>query len=249
MGRIAAIGGGEIGRPGYPLETLKIDMEIKRMTEKNNPVLCFLPTASNDSPIYTKTIFNHFEKRLGCSVIVLELSTRNYGRAELEETIFTSDIVYVGGGDTKMMLEKWKETGLNRILVEAFSKDIVLSGLSAGAVCWFKFGCSGPNETEENQLRGLSGLNIINTGLFPHYNIDKERFPDFRLLIKKHNTVGIALDDCAAIKIENNHFEIVTSRESANAWLIRWEGDTFSTEKLEDGYSGDLEIIQGSSTI
>ena len=37
MKKIVAIGGGEIGRPGYPVETTKIDKDIINLTGKKNP--------------------------------------------------------------------------------------------------------------------------------------------------------------------------------------------------------------------
>ena len=52
MGKIVAIGGGEIGRPGYPIETTKIDKEIIRLSGKKRPKLLFIPTASSDSESY-----------------------------------------------------------------------------------------------------------------------------------------------------------------------------------------------------
>jgi len=56
--KIIAIGGGEVGEPKedgdgfYPVETTAIDQEIVRLTEKKNPRLLFIPTASYDSVDY-----------------------------------------------------------------------------------------------------------------------------------------------------------------------------------------------------
>ena len=57
MGKIIAIGGGEIGRPkeqggNYPVETTPIDKEIILQTGKKHPRLLFIPTASSDSEGY-----------------------------------------------------------------------------------------------------------------------------------------------------------------------------------------------------
>ena len=41
MKKIIAIGGGEIGRPGFPIETTSIDKEIIKLTRKKNPSLLF----------------------------------------------------------------------------------------------------------------------------------------------------------------------------------------------------------------
>ena len=43
--KIVAIGGGEIERPGYPIETEEIDREIIRLSGKKHPKVLFIPTA------------------------------------------------------------------------------------------------------------------------------------------------------------------------------------------------------------
>lgn len=68
MGKIIAIGGGEIGRPRendtgfYPIETAAIDKEILSLTGKKNPTLLFLPTASHDSIKYYEVAKNTFSR-------------------------------------------------------------------------------------------------------------------------------------------------------------------------------------------
>ena len=52
MNRIVAIGGGEIGRPGFPVETLDLDAEVVRLAGKRRPRVLFLPTATGDDPGY-----------------------------------------------------------------------------------------------------------------------------------------------------------------------------------------------------
>ncbi|MFH0804049.1 MAG: Type 1 glutamine amidotransferase-like domain-containing protein, partial [Candidatus Zambryskibacteria bacterium] len=56
MKKIIAIGGGEIGRPGFSVETTQIDREIINLTGKKNPRLLFIPTASADSESYYETV-------------------------------------------------------------------------------------------------------------------------------------------------------------------------------------------------
>ena len=38
------------------------------------------------------------------------------------------------------MLAVWKEWNLHNILRDAYEKGIVMSGVSAGAICWFEKG-------------------------------------------------------------------------------------------------------------
>ena len=57
---------------------------------------------------------------------------------------FWSDIIYVGGGNTLKMMKVWKKTGVDKMLKQAYEKGIVLSGLSAGSICWFRWGALTP---------------------------------------------------------------------------------------------------------
>ncbi len=104
MKKIVAIGGGEIGSPGCPVETIKIDKEIIRLTGKKRPRVIFIPTASSDSDGYFETTQKHFGKRLGCKVDVLRVIKEKLSHAEIEKKVMSSDIVYIGGGNTLKMI-------------------------------------------------------------------------------------------------------------------------------------------------
>ncbi len=246
MGKIVAIGGGEIGRPGYNVETLKIDLEIKKMTGKISPKMCFIPTASNDSETYIETVQNHFGKSIGCEISIIELHNNDYSYADLEKIVFSSDIIYVGGGNTKMMLSKWKNTGLDRILIKAFNEtNVVLSGISAGAICWFKFGSSDSEKFDnpDAELIGLPGLDLIDLTICPHFDVEEDRKPDFRKLLHTTNNTGIGLDNCCAVKIVNGNFQIITSIEDSFAWISKWENGNYKKWRLGDGASGSIEDL------
>ena len=77
-----------------------------------------------------------------------------FSRTEnLEEKVLTQDIIYVGGGTTKSMLGVWKEWNLHEILKNAYEKGIVMSGVSAGAMCWFDKGITDSFAKELNLLQ------------------------------------------------------------------------------------------------
>ena len=55
------------------------------------------------------------------------------------EWLLSKDIVYVGGGNTFYMLEIWKKNSLEQVFKKAYEKGLILSGVSAGAVCWWVY--------------------------------------------------------------------------------------------------------------
>lgn len=226
---------GEIGRPGYPVETTKIDKEIIRLTGKSRPKLLFLPTASSDSEDYFEVVKKHFGRTLGCYVDVLYTIRENPSIREMEKKVFCSDIVYVGGGNTLKMMSKWRECGLDKILVKAYEKGIVLSGVSAGAVCWFRSANSDSrkmNNPDADYIK-VRGLNLVNLLFCPHYYTEKDRKPGLKRMMKKTPGIAIAVDDCCALEIIDDKYRIVRSKSSANAYRVYWKAGKFYHEKIK----------------
>ena len=137
MGKIVAIGGGVL-RDG---ESDSIDSFILELSGKENPRALFIPTASYDSPEYTETFTEVFGE-LGCSIDVLNLLGRNPSEDELRSKILSPDIIYVGGGNTLKMMRRWRRLGVDGFIRQAWEAGAVLSGVSAGAICWFDWGHS-----------------------------------------------------------------------------------------------------------
>ncbi len=237
MPKIIAIGGGEIGRPGFPVETTKIDKEIIKLSGKKNPKLLFIPTASSDSEGYVETVKKHFGKRLGCEIDVLYLIREKPVQAEIKKKIFGADIIYVGGGNTLKMMNAWRKTGVDKILKTALKKGIVLSGLSAGSICWFKYGNSDSrkfaNKKTEFKLIKVGGLGFIDALNCPHYHTEKGRKKSLKEMMKKATSVAIALDNSAALEVVDEKFRIVAAKKEAKAYRVFWKKKKFFEEEIK----------------
>src|ERR1700731_839581 len=130
---IIAIGGGDIRTKG----TAAIDREIIRRSGKKNPKLLFIPTASADSERYWKHVREYFGGYLKCKADVLFLIKKQPSKEQIRKKILSADVIYVGGGNTLRMMRVWRRLGIDQLLRTAYENGIVLSGISAGAICWF----------------------------------------------------------------------------------------------------------------
>src|ERR1700756_6648 len=135
---IVAIGGGEI----RPRGTAPIDREIIRLSGKKNPRLLFIPTASLDSERYWKGIQQYFGEFLKYKPDVLFLIKEQPSKEQIKKKILSADIVYVGGGNKLRMMHVWRRLGVDKLLWSAYENGTVLSGISAGSICWFDSGHS-----------------------------------------------------------------------------------------------------------
>lgn len=224
MGKLVCIGGGEIPRIKngikLPYETKEIDKEIVRIANKKNPKLLFIGTASSNSKDYFLIIKSIFEN-LGCIVSNLDLLVDNININDIKERILNTDIIYVGGGNTKFMLETWRNFGIDKILLEAYKKGIVCSGLSAGSYCWFRL-----------NYDLIEGLGIINAVNCVHYEQkDKEARNKFFKIIKEQNLVGYALENCTALEIIDGKEKIIKSNPLKNVYKIVYKNNEFKEIK------------------
>ncbi len=124
MGTIVAIGGGEIRLE----ETLAIDRQIVSLAHKEKPLALFLPTASGEPQGYMDTFHEVYGEKLGCQTETLLLLSGDATQEEMRRKILSADIIYVGGGNTKKMMEVWQEKHVDVFLREAYEKGTILRG-------------------------------------------------------------------------------------------------------------------------
>ena len=215
-----------MGRPGYKIETEQIDKEIIALSGKENPKLLFIPTASSDSKGYIRVVKKYFGKRLGCKVDSLNLIEGVFSCKELENKIFSADIVYVGGGNTYKMLKIWKRNNVDNILKKAWEKGKIISGLSAGAVCWFKYFSSDTRKFTTSKsnyhLMRLKGLDWIGVSYVPHFDTEPRRKTHLKKMMRRTVGVAFAVENCCAVLIKDNQYRIITSKKTANAYKVFW---------------------------
>lgn len=230
---IAMGGGGFWMEPDNPL----LDRYIIESASKPNPTVCFLPTACGDADARIVQFYTAFNA-LPCRPTHLSLFRRP---ADLAAVIEASDVIYVGGGNTRFMLAIWKACGLDRLLREAWERGTLLCGLSAGAICWFEQGLT----DSDGPLAPLDCLGFLPGSCSPHYDGEAERRPCFHRYISEGSLApGIALDDSAAAHfIDDKLHQVVTSRPDARAFTVRCGEGTIQEEPLPVRFFGQTPPI------
>ena len=185
MRQIIAIGGGGFGRE---IGELKIERYIKEQSKKKNPKICFIPTATGDDASYIENFYKAFNS-LECITSHIDFFKRTI---DLKPHILDQDIIYVGGGNTKSMLAVWREWGLDSILKEAYENNIIMSGVSAGAICWFEKGIT---DSYKDSQAILPCLGFVKGICCPHYDEEPERIPYVSESLKENK-----IDECIAIE-------------------------------------------------
>lgn len=222
MGKIVVMGGGEIKE----FETLPFDKRIVKLTKKKHPKALFIPTASGEPEGYIKTFNKIYGEKLGCKTDVLLLLKTKPTKKELRQKILSSDLIYVGGGNTLRMMKRWRFLGVDKILKEAYRKGIVLSGISAGGICWFEAGHSDsmsfyhPDDWNPIKVKGLGLIKGIHC---PHFNGETrgiKRRNNFAKFMKKYSAVGIAIDNHCAMEFIDGKYKVITAKKDRHSYKV-----------------------------
>ncbi len=172
---IIALGGGGFGRNN---KTSMIEKYILSLSDNDCPRICFLPTASGDNDNYIVRFYSTFTP-LNCIPTHIEFFKRTI---DINNHIMNQDIVFVGGGNTKSMLAIWEDWGMNISLNDAYNNGVIMSGVSAGAICWFTHGIT---DSWDYKLQLLPCLNLIKGTCCPHYDEEPSRIPYVKSLINE----------------------------------------------------------------
>ena len=182
--QIIAIGGGGFGRnPGEGI----IENYILNQSNAKKPNICFIPTATGDNEAYKNNYYATFTK-LNCNPVHLDFFKRT---PDLENLINEQDVIFVGGGNTKSMLAVWKDWGLDSILHEAYKNGVVMSGVSAGAICWFEKGIT---DSWSEDLKVMDCLGFVKGTCCPHYDEEPQRRPSLKKFLSQQ-----ILESCYAV--------------------------------------------------
>ena len=210
--QIISIGGGGFGRnPGQGI----IEQYILDQTKKRKPKICFIPTATGDLEAYKLNYYATFAN-LNCQPTHLDFFKRT---PDLEKLISSQDAIFVGGGNTKSMLAVWRDWGLDQILKKAYEKGTVMSGVSAGAICWFERGIT---DSWAKDLKIMNCLDFVSGVCCPHYDEEPARRP-FVEKVLKDDTIDhcLSIEGNCALHVKNDKaFRAINFGKNKNSYNV-----------------------------
>lgn len=230
MKRIYAIGGGEIKTK----ETIKLDEflvnKAKEHSGEKRPCALFIPTASHDFMPYYNSFHKIYTGVFGIKTDVALTVFHEYDLNKIKNKFQKADLIYVGGGNTLFMIESWKESGLLDLILDAYNREIIICGLSAGAICWFKDIYTDSLDNEKNKDIPYSmakGLGLIDGVISPHYN---ERNKDFDEIVSNNYKEAIGIENNSMIEIIDGKITSSISSQGFNSYRIVNNSEELSKE-------------------
>jgi dipeptidase E len=214
--RIVGLGGG--GETDEQTDALLA--EVVRLSGRPSPRILHVPTATNENPEHVLGMYDRL-RRLG---EFSYLTFFPWPPEDLRSFALGHDVIFVGGGNTANMLAIWRVHGFDRILREAWEAGVLLTGWSAGMICWFE---AGVTDSFGPQLEGMrDGLGLLPGSACPHYDGEERRRPVYTRIVREGFPPGIAADDGVGLYYEGAELvEALTVRQGATAYRVGPEGE------------------------
>jgi dipeptidase E len=158
---------------GGRAENRELAREAKALLrDKNNPTLTFVPWAGFDAAPEFRAFKEAFRgtgiRRLRCIPVDRKLSREEQGE------LFSSDAIFLGGGNTFYFLHQLRERRLLEKFRAFVARGGLLMGLSAGSILMtpsVRMAAVPDIDRDENEvgMRRLHALNLVPFEFSPHY--------------------------------------------------------------------------------
>jgi peptidase E len=187
---------------------------------KAAPKVCFVPTAVGDDDSSVLRFYGLLPEEARSSY----LPFFPWPPEDLRGFTLEQDVIFVNGGNTANMLAIWRAHRFDQILLEAWEAGVVLTGWSAGMICWFE---AGVTDSFGPQLDGMrDGLGFLSGSACPHYDGEELRRPVYTKLVAEGFPPGVAADDGVGIHYAGTELAgVVSVREGARAYRVGPDGE------------------------
>jgi dipeptidase E len=188
------------------------------LTGQERPRVLYIGTASAESPKAALLTYDRF----GPQVELSRLEFFPWPPADLRATMLDQDVVFVDGGNTANMLAIWRLHGVDELLREAYEAGVVLSGSSAGGICWFE---QGVTDSFGPQLEAMDCLGFLPGSFCPHYDDEEQRRPRHRELLTQGLAPGYAADaGVGLLFVDGELRDVVACEEGSKAYRVEVRG-------------------------
>jgi peptidase E len=182
------------------------------------PRLCVINTAMGDDP---NANLRFYDRLAQTAARVRHLALFPMPNVDdPEDLLMSQDVIFVGGGSVANMIAVWRVHGIDEILRKAWHAGVVLTGSSAGGICWFE---GGTTDSFGTKLRPFKdGLGMLAGSFCPHFNSEPERRPLYQRLVADGSLPGgLACDDgVGAHFVDEQLAEVVADRPDGSAYRM-----------------------------
>jgi peptidase E len=210
--------------PGGPAPKSLVDYALGLAGTRARRRLCYVPTAVGDSQQAIDFYTAKMADRADVEFSVLRLFTQP-SVPDVRGHLLAQDVILVEGGSVVNLMAVWRAHDLPQILRECWEGGVVLTGSSAGSLCWH---LGGPTDSFGDLLAPFTdGLGLVPFSNGVHDDLDDQpRRRVYRELVAAGRlAAGYATEDGVGLHYVGTGLdEAVSVLPGKRAWWVEPDG-------------------------
>jgi peptidase E len=196
------------------------------------PRVCYLGTASGDDRAGTLAFYNAIQTAGWHGTHIALFTMPNV--EDIREHLLAQDVIWVFGGSVAGLLAMWELHGVGSAMREAWQAGVVLTGVSAGSICWH---VGGTTDSFGPDLRPVTnGLGLVPYSNGVHYDSEAQRRPLVQQLVGDGTLpAGYATDDGVGVLYRGTEMVgAFTEKDGKGAYWVERGSDGRAVETRID---------------
>jgi len=212
-----------------------VDFVLSLAGEHETLRVCFLPTAVGDLPDAVELKAKQFaSQRMPVEYSALTLFPQP-SVPDPRAHLLAQHVLFVEGGSVVNLMALWRAHGLDDVMRECWEAGVVLTGPSAGSLCWH---LGGPTDSFRDALDPFTdGLGFLpwSNGVHDDFADQPRRATYRRMVAEGVLPAGYATEDGVGLHyIGTELHEAVSIRPGSTAWWVEPDGDGGHVERAID---------------
>lgn len=197
---------------GTNKENKKLDLELLKSTQKEQPKITYVPFTYYEHPRYFEQ-FKKYWRNYGVEDFVSYAPNRAHSLEKTRQA-FSTDIIFLSSGNTFSFIKHLRDYGLIPSLNRFLKRGGILAGASAGAIVMtpnimtavVPFADSDPNHVG---VRSMKGMNLVGFEFSPHF--DEDHSEELRSYSRFTDNPVLACEDGSGLVVRNGKIKIIGS--------------------------------------
>jgi peptidase E len=194
--------------------------------------LCYVPTAVGDSQRHIDHYNSVFMVQPEVDFSVLKLFPQPTF-ADVRGHLLAQDVIFVEGGSVLNLMVVWRAHGLPDIFRECWESGVVLTGGSAGSICWHQGGTTDSVSDDLDPFTDGIGLLPYSNGVHDDSPEQPRRQTYRRMVADGTLGPGYASEDGVGLHyVGTEMVAAISIRDGKRAWYVAPDGHGGWTESV-----------------
>ena len=89
---------------------------------------------------------------------------------------------------------------------------------------------------ESDKYEFINGFGFVDLSICPHFELNNDRAMELKIDLENSSKKVYSLENCCALKIVDNKYEVIRSVDNRNLYLCYYDGDSYKEDVINKDF-------------